>query len=681
MKAVTSTKLFLLLLCLMATSVVAHAQEAPAKFGKIEESELKMLTYDKDTSAAAVVLSDVGNTYFTYYKGFQFVFERQTRIKILKKSGYDWANISIPFYQKNASKEKVINIKGFTYNLVDGKVVKEKLEGKAIFDEQTSEYWFTKKFTMPNVKEGSVIEFSYTITSDFLYNLREWEFQDFIPIAYSQYKVRIPEYFNYKLNQQGYLRFSDESKTERGREKFTVTWEASIDAGLGGGRTPGGSTQVEAENVTHLWVVKDAPALRPESFITTMRDYQTKLEFELQTVKYPGEIPRVMTGNWDEVTVDLMKSENFGTQLRRNGFFKNEIAAIAAKYTKPEEQIAAIHELVKKSVKWNGKYHYLTTGPIRKAFDNHIGNAADINILLTAMLLEAGLDAAPVLVSTREHGRPPLGSPMLNKFNYVLSHVKLGDYEVLLDATDPLLTAGMLPFRCLNGQGRLIKNGDNRWVDLKPTGQQTSFFTSTLTVSETGDMSGKATESNGGYNALFMRRVILEEGEDKFAEKMAKESGNYKIENAKVQNLTDLGKALELVYDIRVSGNGQKNSMLYINPMLSQAEKENPFKLEERLYPVDFAAPKDETYICTITIPDGFEVEESPKNAVVALPENGGRFMYVVEKNGNKIQILSKISISKPVFYAPEYASLKEFYNQIVAKHAEQIVLKKIAQN
>jgi transglutaminase-like putative cysteine protease len=678
MKLQTSTLCLGLLISLFAGLGRVQAQTQPAKFGKLDDAELTMRVYEQDTSAAAVVLSDVGYSYFTYNKGFKINFERHTRIKILKKSGYEAANVVVPYYQRNSKKENVYSIKGYTYNQEGDKVTKDKLEGKAVFDEQTSENWFAKKFTMPNVKEGSVIEYSYTITSDFLYNLREWEFQSTIPVAYSEYKVRIPEYFNYKQEQQGYLRF-DVSTSERGKERFTVRWDAEITPGLGGGRTPGGSAEVDADNVTHRWVIKNAPALRPELYITTIRDYQSKIDFELQSVKYPGQLPQVMTGNWEQVVQDLMKEERFGSQLNRKGFFKNEVAAIAAKYTQPEQQMAAIYDLVKQTVKWNGKYGIYTTGSLRKAFENKAGSAAEVNLLLTAMLQEAGLDAAPVLVSTREHGRPPKGSPMLNKFNYVISHVVLGGKEYLLDATDPLLPAGMLPVRSLNGEGRLIKTSDSRWVSLAPAGMYTKLFSGELTINPNGSMLGKATESSSGYNALRLRKMILEEGEEKYAEKISKEIGNYKVEKPAFANIADLSKALNIEYKLSASGNGEAVDVIYLNPMLGQGEKENPFKLEDRVYPVDLAVPIDYTFVCRFSMPEGYDMEEAPQNAVVSLPENGGKFMYVVQKEGNIIQVMSKISILKPIYYAPEYPYLKEFYSQIVAKHAEQIVLKKVA--
>lgn len=680
MKFQTSTLLAGITLFFCVGLADVSGQNQSAKFGKVDDHELSMRTYDQDTSAAAVVLSDVGVSYFTYNKGFKIIFERHTRIKVLKKSGYDVANIEVPYYQKGTNKELVYNIKGYTYNQEGGKLTKDKLETKAVFSEQSSENWFVKKFSMPNVKDGSIIEYSYTITSDFLYNLREWEFQSTIPVAYSEYKVRIPEYFNYKQQLQGYLGFDTSTKV-RGKESFIVTWSSENVAGTGGGRTPAGSTNVDAENMTYHWIIKNAPALRAENYITTLRDYQSKIEFELQTVKYPGQLPKIMTGNWEEVTKDMLEAERFGAQLNRKGYFKTEVAAVAAKHKEPLQQMGAVYDLVKNNVKWNGKNSLYASGPLHKAYTSGTGNAADVNLMLVAMLQDIGLDAAPVLVSTREHGRPPQGAPMLNKFNYVIAHVMIEGKEYLLDATDPLLPAGMLPVRSLNGQGRLIKLKDQRWVSLKPASNYTKLFNGELTIRPNGDMAGTVTESSAGYNALNLRKAIQSDGEEKYAEKISKEIGNFKVGKPAFSNVANLDKSLNVQYTLTASGNSQATNVIYLNPMLGQGEKENPFKLETRQYPVDLGVPIDYTYICRFNLPEGYELEETPKNAVVTLPEDGGRFMYMIQKEGNTVQIMSKINITKPLYYAEEYPYLKEFYNQVVAKHAEQIVIRKLAGN
>jgi hypothetical protein len=654
MKAKTSIKLILLFF--FAGCAWSQVQAQAAKFGKIEEAELKMRTYEKDTSAAAVILSDYGFTRFNLTNELQVVTERHMRIKILKKSGYDWANIEVPYYVNGSTRDRVSGIKGFTYNLEDGKVQKDKLETKTVFEEKRNEYWLIKKFTMPNVKEGSVIDVSYVVTSDRIYNLREWEFQSTIPTVWSEYRARIPEYFDYKFLMQGYHGLHKNENQKEGAANM-------------------------ADN-SYVWVMKDLPALKEEKYITSLTDYQSKIEFELQQVRFPGQAARIMTGSWNKVTDDLLASEHFGTQLNRNGFFKEDIAALKAKHKDPEQQMLAIFELVKSRMKWNDRFGIYTDNSIRKAYDLRQGSAAEINLLLTSMLLEAGLEAGPVILSTRQHGRVlPSSSPMINKFNYVVAHAKVGGKEYLLDATDPLLPAGMLPFRCLNGSGRLVKKNEQRWVDLNAASPHTKLFSADVTINGEGLLVGTGRESAGGYNALYLRKSILEEGESKYAERLAKEVGDYKLTKPEIKNLREINTALDITYNISATGTGRGTDIIYLNPMLGQGEKENPFKLEERLYPVDFGTPIDETYICRFTIPSGYELDEVPKSVAVNLPDKGGRFMYVVQQEGSVVQVMSRVSINKPVFFAPEYGNLKELYNQIIAKHAEQIVLKKVAAN
>ncbi|MFD2514578.1 DUF3857 domain-containing protein [Pontibacter locisalis] len=651
MKAIST--LTTLIACFIFCSITgADAQRK--KFGKVEEAELNMNSYAKDTSAAAVILFDYGESRFTFNQEVKVVFERHIRIKILKKSGYDWANVSIPYYVKNSDKERVTNIKGYTFNMVNGEEQKDKLESKSVYEEQQTENWHAKKFSMPNVKEGSVLDITYTVHSDFIYTLRDWEFQSSIPTLWSEYQVEIPEYFDYKFLMQGYLAVNDANRSQ------------SNGAGA------------NMKNNKYYWIVKEAPALKEEKYITTLNDYRSKIEFELERVKWPGESPKTMTGNWEDVTKDLLAADKFGVQLNRNNFFKDDLAVIMASSKEPKQQMEAIYALVKKKMKWDEKYEIYAKNPIRKVYDTGSGSVAEINLLLTSMLLEAGLDAAPVLLSTRSHGRVRTGySPMLSKFNYVVAHVKIGDKEYLLDATDPLLPAGMLPVRCLNGEGRLIKRNDQRWVALQPQTSYTKLFSTNMTISSQGEIMGSGKESAGGYGALSLRRSILDEGETKYMERVAKEVGDFSVGKPKIENLGDINNSLNISYDIKANGSGQTNDIIYLNPMLGYGEEENPFKLSERLYPVDFATPIDETYICNITIPEGYIIEEAPKSVAVNLPENSGRFMYMVEQRGNVVQVMSKININKPVFFAPEYANLKEFYNHIVAKHAEQIVIKK----
>jgi hypothetical protein len=366
-------------------------------------------------------------------------------------------------------------------------------------------------------------------------------------------------------------------------------------------------------------------------------------------------------------------------QLNKTGFAKNELNAISAKFTEPEQKIIAIYEYVRKSVKWNGIKQKYAESTTKKAYENRTGNAADLNLMLVAMLREAGLDANPVILSTRDHGRLLKSYALLTKFNYVIAHVNLNGKDYLLDATDPVIGHGMLPTRCLNGEGWLVNERSGRWIALQTNERFAQVFSAKVNLDKEGELKGTINVSKGGYSAVSMRKSLLTEGKDKYVETLKKENPSWQISSHDFTDVEDVNKTLNAKYDVAITDFvNVAGDMIYLKPMLSEATDENPFKLENRKFPVDFSAPIDQTYICAITIPQGYKAEELPKGAIVDLPEKAGRFSYMVAVNGNIIQLTSRLSLKKPVFYAEEYAFLKEFYNQIVSKHAEQIVLKKI---
>jgi len=663
-----------LLVGLLLFNFISFGQDAPLKYGKVTDEEVKMKVFAPDTSAAAVILADYGRSYFTYSQGFKVNFERAVRIKILKKSGYDWANVVVPYYQRNSSKELVGSIKGTTYNYENGKVVKVKMENSAVFDEKESANWSNKKFALPAVKEGSVLEFAYTVSSDFIYNLRDWTFQHSIPVVHSEYRASIPEYFEYRQMAQGYEPF-EVREAVPGTTNFTVTWSSSIEPGLGGGRTSGGSQTISAKTMNHRWVMKDLPAISPEAYITTLDDYVSKIEFELEWERFPNELPKRHSGNWKGLAEDLLAEERFGLQLNRTGFFKNEVAALPAA-SDTLARLNSIYEFVKQSVKWNGHGGKYVTSSLRKAFDTKTGNVADMNLMLVAMLRDAGFEAHPVILSTRDNGRAPF-SPVLLKFNYVIAYVEVGGQAMLMDATDPLLPLGLLPKRCMNGNGRLITKDGGDWVALQAADRTTELLSGDLHIAPTGVLSGKVQQSTGGIWGLNLRHSILKAGEEKYLEQIVSNQNQYERKKPVLQNLKELHKPMGLQYEIASVGDTQAKEIIYVNPMLLKEQPGNPFKLANRKYPVDFAHASEEVYVCNFTIPEGYAVEEMPKSLILALPENAGKFTYMLQVQGNRIQVMSKTTISKPIFYAEEYEFLKQFYTQMVAKQAEQIVLKK----
>ncbi len=635
---------------LLGLPTLLLAQAPKIKFGEVEPAELQSKFYPADTSAEAVVLFDVGKTYYqiSTTAGLQLFTERHTRIKILKKAGYDWATVRIPLIQlNNSDQERIENLRAYTYSLENGQVKKEKLEKESVFVDKKEDNWVEKRFTLPNVREGSVIEYSYVISSGFWWQLRDWTFQSAIPVAWSEYRLSIPDYFHFKLNTLGYERLAISEQGKQGSD------------------------------YAYHFAAQSVPAVRPEAYITTLDDYLTRIEFDLAGVQIPGAMYRDFSQNWQSLNEGLLKSESFGGALRQRGFLKETARILAAEADSTQRAVAAC-TWVREQMKWNGVETKYVETSLKKAYEARTGNAADLNLMLVALLREAGAQANPVILSTRDHGRVLSWNANARKFNYVVAAARVGDRWLLFDATDRAGKPGALPRRCLNGTGWMVSEKGADFISLASTERMARNAVLTLALDTEGTFSGKADFAHQGYAAADVRRDLLTDGHEPFTATFRKERPTWDFEKLTVTNLDKpseplaMNCALTLRESVQVAG-----GRMYFKPLLTEGETANPFRQEQRKYPVDFGAPMNEAFVGMYTLPAGYAVEELPKSASFVLPDNAGRFTYSVRATGNQLQVSSRFSINKTLFLPDEYPDLKAFFDQIVAKHAEQVALKK----
>ncbi len=661
------------------------AKPVEVKFGKPELADFEAKSFAADSGAAAVVLYDFGTTRFEYGPtGFVLVTERLTRIKVLKKAGYDVATVEVGLYHRDKAEEKLSNLRGFTYNMVGGKLEKTKLETGTAFTEERSKHVRVRKFTLPAVREGAVIEYAYSVTSDFFQNFQDWTFQREYPTRWSEFRAIIPEYFDYKLLLQGYVPLALQTR-EDGSTQFTVRQAGGFTEGTRGGtvREAPSSETFPAKTTNYHWAMQNVPALREEAFMTTPRDYVARIDFELAGTRFPGSAYRNVAGTWEKINADLLQDAEFGGQLDRGGFLAEAIKPLVAKYPDPAARAAAVRALVVAAVKHDGTNTFYASAGLKKTYELHRGNSADVNLLLIAALRQAGLPAEPVILSTRAHGRVNQNFPLLEQFNYVVGLLPLpGNQELLLDATDPLLPCGMLPRRCLSQTGRLVaaKDGAGRWVSLLPNQRHNHFQEVKLSVDAQGNVSGQVREEYSGYSAADAREKLQTLGEKKYVSDMAAHHPSWEIPTYKFAAVAELAQPLALRYELRQAASSPATATeLYLSPLAAFGEGRNPFGQAERNYPVDFGAPTQDVIMLTLTLPAGYGVPELPKQAVLALPEQGGRFTYSVSApTPGTVQLISRLTLDKAIYGAGEYANLREFYRLVLAKQAEALVIKKL---
>ncbi len=663
----------LLLAVLFSTNAFSQKDRPDMKFGNVKPADFLPQAYAIDSSASAIFLIDQGATHYNGNNegGFDVVFETHEKIRLLKKTSFeDVATVKIQLVKTNDYEEKLDDLEAATFNLENGQVVKTKLEKSSIFKDKDGDY-ITVKFTFPNIKEGSIIEYKYKHITPAFWRIPAWTFQGVYPRLWSEYSVEIPEFYDFVFLQQGYLPFHIDS-VKTSHDNFNITSHgSSADSRLS-------TYSFGANTVQHFWVVKDAVPLKDESFTTTLQNHVSKIEFQLSSIRYPERPVEPYLRDWYKVSEDLMKDEDFGEVLSHdNNWLKDDVKKAVDNEKDPLEKAKKIFAYVRDNFSCNDySYRYLSQTP-KKTLQLKKGNVVDINMLLAAMLQYAGFEVHPVLLSTRKHGKTLDVYPIMTKFNYMITQAVIGDKSYLLDAASGDVAFGKLPVRCYNGSARIIEATNPALINLSADSLKESRITAVFIVNDEKGLAGSYASTFGHAGSIDLRDELhTDENKKDFYNKEKKEFPfEVEMTDAVVDSLKLMDNPVAFKYTFKFK---PEDDMLYLNPLLTETTKENPFKSAERIYPVEMPYCVDEVYLLNMEIPKGYKVEEVPKSSRVMLNETDGMFEYIIAASGDHIQLRCRLNIKKANFTPDDYQTLRDFYAFVVKKEAEQIVFKKM---
>jgi len=548
------------------------------KFGKADKELVAQTSHKLEKDAAAAIIYQKKRVFYDYHQkeGWTLVTEVKQRIKVYTKDGFDWATTSIPLYINGSNKEKVHSIKGITMNANNGKIETTKLSKEGIFKEQVSKNRNRTKVTMPNVKEGSVIDLQYKITSPFSRNIDEFKFQYDIPVEYAEADVRIPEYYNFKTHNKGFypIKFnkSQENKVINLQFKDSDNKGAPLSGNGGRSREVSNETFRYTENTYNI-VAKQVPSMKSESYTNNINNYRTAVKFELTSTQFPGSNFRSYATSWESVAKTIYEFESFGGELQKNAYFKNEIDELVSATSDELQKTALIFNYVKSKMNWNGYYGFTSDMGVRKAYKEQKGNIADINLMMTAMLRYAGINADPVLVSTKRHGIPLV--PTREGFNYVITAVNSAQGLILLDASDKYSYPNVLPERALNWKGMLIqKNGNSKRIDLLPKKKTKEIYFVSAKVAEDGSVEGKLRMQCSDQMALSFRQNLLRQEREQYLENLENRFDGIEISEYKIANGNDIAKPIVESYNFfKEDATEQIGDKLYLDPMLLFAQE------------------------------------------------------------------------------------------------------------
>lgn len=663
------------LLCISAPSLAQ--EKCPVNFDKISPSDFEIKNTDVDTSFGAIILADVGKSSFEANKKgfFNIEFKVTRRIKILNSKGFDLATVKIPLYRDAANdrEELLESVKATTYNLVNGKVEETKLDKENIFREVLDKKHVIKKFTMPAVKEGSIIDISYTIYSDFLFNLQPWRFQGGYPRLWSEYNLNLPSFFKYVFLTKGELKFHiNESKEKFQNFLVRVGGESAYESS--------DLISLNSNNTVLRWVMKDVPALKEESFTSTMDNHLAFMEFQMSGQQFPNMPYRNIMGSWPNVCIELLKDKEFGAAFKEEQpWVKAALKTLDIENKSEIEKIRTIYSFVQKSMSSNGNKGIYTSQSPKETFTSKKGYVSDINLLLTLLLKNAGVGAYPILLSTRSNGIANAEYPIMNQYNYVICKVESADKKgYYLDASRKALAFNKLPYFCYNGYGAVIDymfGSEPMFSDTLLEKKNTSI----MLLNDTKDKSrwtGTFSSYPGYYESLSTKEELLEKGKTAYEKKtLDAYSGDYSAENIDLKNVDNNEQTIGVSYTLNI--NKPEENIIYFNPMIKEGLKENYFKSVDRKYPVELPYKMDETYTLHLQVPEGYVIDEVPRSERVMLNETDGMFEYIITKGEDAIMLRTILRINKAVFMNDEYEALKGFFDYIVKKHTEQIVFKK----
>ncbi len=645
------------------------------KFGKITPADFRLTAEKFDSGANAVIIADIGTVKFEGNTSgyFNIIFTRFMRVRIMNKNGLDIGNQEISLYHNGEGQvEKIMSIKGSTYNLENGSIQETKLDEKSIFTQKYNNNIDDKKLSMPALKEGSVFDLEYSVKSPFTSRMDPWSFQGSYPRLWSEFVVTIPSPLHYVVRIQGDEHFKIDTT-----RLIPETYSVRFNRGTGADE----SFSINGNSTYRRWVKTSVPSLHEEPFTSTIDNFYSKISFQLDYIQLTKDSEKeYQQSTWNLLSKTLMSNEDFGASVNNDlGWLTDEVNKITAGLSSDSEKVVKLYTYVRDNFKSDGRQGIYKDGSLKDIFRKRSGKVADINLLLTAMILKANIKAQPMILSTRSNGLADPGYPLVDEYNYVICTAFPVGQFFSLDASQPYLKFGEIPLECYNGYGHIID----------PTMPVPIYFTADSVVEasitrviiindEKGKITGSLTSTPGRSETYDIREKTNGSSLKEYEKKVRDLIGSdYIMENFGIDSLSKYDFPITIHYDFDVK-NSSSPDFIYFNPMLSERNKTNPFKSAERLYPVEIPYCIESTYALNMDIPKGYQVDEIPKSARVVYNENEGMFEYLIQHDSGKIQMRVRLSLKKAFFPTDEYNTLRDFFADVVKKESEQIVFKKI---
>lgn len=639
MQSKITTLLFFLFFLFMHPDLT-FAKEKEFAIAEVKKSDLGNKPFKDYPDANARILFDFGKLMIEPSgDDFATIFSRHLRIKYLGDTLLSPYLLNLDFY--NEVEQIVI------YSLNNNNVETTEITQKwKTLDKYES---FSK--TLSQLKSGDILEFKFKIKINSPHVVPGWQFEYEIPVRWSELYVEVPDIFVYRPVFKGYVPLlinSGEIKLDKNGEwiegdgYYVYRYRFAI------------------ENIAPFKKVKYSPS---------SRNYLTAVDFYLEKIQaYKGKNSTVGK-SWGELTTALSRAEKLGMRIQE--FDAKPILAGMNLGEDVGSKVGYIYYWLKDKMTWNGEIGIVAERPLGEVLKSGSGSIAELNLLLVAMLKQAGVEASPVLLRTVELGNLNMALPQISQFNYLVAYTRLIDIDILMDISEPCLEPGLLRVSCLNGKGLNVNSRFEDWIGLENNRVASNRVTVQAEIK--GDsLTATIIEKRKNYYALqdcydFNKGLEI-----------VKYDSALSILDISYADMDSLITGNKIMVKCDATSLMQKDDQsLSINPFWFESIDENPFKEKERMYPISFPYLFSNTWNFTLSFPEGYKVIELPDEETIATPDNLIRFVYTTKHMGNIIQVSAQFNILMRQFDPEAYDDLKTFYEDIIDKMKEQIKIKK----
>lgn len=639
---------------------IADPGRSVQPYGKVSVEDLELKTCDFEKDANAMVLFNKADIYYDF--DFRLTAEYHKRIKIFNDKGKDVANIRIEFYGGYGA-ETLYSVDAQTINLVNGKAEITKLDRSQFYLKHIDKSRFAWVFTMPNIKPGSVIEYQYKWSTPIRYNFPNWFFQDRIPTRYSEIKTEIPQMFVFRtqLRTSGFF------------AKHTSTSEMRYIGGGSSGRPY--NTDIEVIAMTNIRSLPDEPYM--SSFIDNLQG----IFFEYVSNTPLGGAQSDYSGTWPNVGGLLADDDNFGGQLKKS--LKNEDVIInkAKTFKTDDEKIAYLFNEVKNEMKWNGINRWYTSDGTATAWENKTGNCTEINLVLYHLLKKSGVNAFPMVVSTREHGKVNSNNPVIYQFNRAVVYIPVDSTKkYVLDAADKYNIYNETPDYILNSPGLFINKETKTFelLNIKKKEPVKEIISVVADIKPDGKIAGTLQRYSYSYNRINDVKRYKTDGEEKYINYLKNGDNSLKLTALKFENMEVDTLPLVQNMNFDLDATGTDGSYIYFKPNMMPPAYSTAFLEETRTTNIDFAYPNIYSMSGNYKIPAGYKIEALPADIALAMPDKTIIFKRVVARQEDNIIVRYVLNIKNPIYYSGRYPEFFNFLKKMNELMNEQIVLKKI---